>query len=350
VTLNPDKQFISNGLQESSESPYQTFSSPNLTIDLCFRLCRQWIILMNNNHTNCICLYISNELYEINEHLGEVTSNTTCTTNALQIYSLTKDPYILPKQKSTDDWSFEGCYRLDGLKDKHANRTFSGQLFSRALILCRDHCEKNRTSNYSSFFLSFQKLCYCFPITVSSSVTRTVIRKPLVHCSFLPYVKKGFDNSFDITSVHVDTAVKINVQRYCSSSFVFNKTLYRCFKSISLNKADSYSYITTNEACSSVSIRTIEQYNSLLALLPPTPSRTFIWINRNSTYLFDELFKSKNSSSSSPSEDLCLVINVTQSSSPGIVSCSTAQSSDYIFCTQEPMTEINQSEFASMYV
>jgi hypothetical protein len=306
---------------------------------------------MNNNHTNCICEYTLNALYEINEYLGEVIPDTNCTTDALQIYSLTKNPYILPSpNEKNEDWSFEGCYRLDGLQVKQPDISFNRMSYTPALTKCQDHCKNNRNLTDPSFFLSFQISCYCLPITVkrSVSINMTVIRKPLVHCSFLPYVKNGFDNSFNATSVHVDTFAKINVHRYCSSSFVFNRNLYQCFKTITLDKSDSYSKITTKEACSPISIRTIEQYNHLLSLVLSTPSRIFIWINRNSTYLFDVLFKSTNDLSSL--EDLCLVINVTQSSSPGLVSCSTAQSSDYIFCTQKPSAKIDESEFQSMYV
>src|ERR1700722_18354452 len=121
LILNSDKQFISNHLQENSSLAYQTFSSLNLTVELCFRLCRRWIILMNNNHTNCICLYTMNTLYEINEHLGEVLSINNCTSTALQIYSLTKDPYLLPSPTPNDDWSFEGCYYLHGIQTYHDN-------------------------------------------------------------------------------------------------------------------------------------------------------------------------------------------------------------------------------------
>jgi hypothetical protein len=84
-------------------------------------------------------------------------------------------------------------------------------------------------------------------------------------------------------------------------------------------------------------------------LAPPAPSRTFIWINLNSTYLFDELFKSNISSLSS--ENHCLVIDRTGLST-NLVACSNAQPSDNIFCTQEPkgIPNYNQSELKPMYV
>ncbi len=351
LMLNPDKQFISNGLQENYLLPYQTFSSPNLTIDLCFRLCRRWTILMNTNHTNCICLYNIIELYEINEHLGEVLSINNCTPNALEIYSLTKDPYLLPSPSPTDDWSVEGCYRIDGVQAKHANTLLNDKNYTLALDLCRKKCQINRTSTFFAFFLSFRKFCYCLPITLSASINTTGIRKPLVHCSFLPYIKKGFDNSFNESTMHIDTVVKINVQRYCSSSFIFDRNLYVCLKSVLLDESNSYLKINPNDSCSPISVRTYEQYDYLVSLSPLLRLRTFVWINRNSTYLFDDLFKSKVSSL--PSGDLCLLIDRSKPPSPSydLVACSTSKLSDYI-CTQKPIETIStdQSEFASMYV
>ncbi len=349
LTLNPDKQLISNGLQENFVFPYQSFSSPNLTIDLCFRLCRRWMILTNNNHTNCICLYTLSELYEINEYLGEVLPVNNCTTNALKIYSLTKDPHILPSLTKNDDWSFDGCYRMDGLRRKPANISLTGMNYTLALDLCGKYCPTMPNLNYVSFFLSFKKLCYCLPMN-TRSINTTAIRKPLIHCSFLPYVKKEFDNSFNESSVHVDTVVKILVHHSCSSSFSFDRKLYLCSTTVLFNQSNSYLRITPNDTCSPISVKTIEQYNHLISLPPSSASRTFIWINRNSTYLFDDKFRSKVNSL--PLGDLCLVINRTQSTSYDLVACSTAQPSDYNFCTQKPMAanNINQSKFESMYV
>jgi hypothetical protein len=349
--LNPDEKLITNGLQENSLRPYQTFSSPSLTIDLCFRLCRRWIILMNNNPTNCICLNTRNELYDINEYLGEVLPITHCTTNASKIYSLTKDPYILPSPTNNDDWSLEGCYRLDGLQGQPANTSFTGMNYTSALNSCREHCQTIRNANYASFFLSFKKFCYCYkPIELASLINTTEIRKPLIHCSFLPYIKQAFDNSFNESSVHVDTVVKILVQRYCSSSFIFDRYLYLCSKTVLFNQSNPYLKNTPNDSCSPISVKTIEQYNHLISLSPSLTSRTFIWIHRNSTYLFDDKFKSKVNSLSL--EDLCLVINGAQSPSSDLIPCWTAQSSDYIFCSQKPMetNDNKQSEFKSMYV
>src|SRR5579871_946770 len=85
LILKFDKQFIVNHIQESFLLPYQTFSSTHMTIELCFRLCRRWTILMFNNQTNCICLYTISKPYEFNEYLGKFLSIDNCTTNDVQI-------------------------------------------------------------------------------------------------------------------------------------------------------------------------------------------------------------------------------------------------------------------------
>jgi hypothetical protein len=344
LILYPDKQLISNGLQENPLLLYQAFSSPNLTIDLCFRLCRRWTVLMNTNHTNCICLNTLNLLYEINEHLGEVLPVNNCTTNALEIYSLTKDPYILPLPTTkNDDWSLEGCYPPAGSQRKPANISLTGMNHTKALDSCGKHCQKIRNPNYASFFLSFKKSCFCQPI--NPSINTTEIRKPLVHCSFLPYIKEAFDNTFHESSVHKNTIVKINVQRYCSSSFIFDRKLYLCSKTVLSNQSNSYLEITPNDECSPMSVKTIEQYDYLISLSPSSSSRTFIWINRNSTYLFG--YKFKSIVNSLPLGDLCLVI---EQKPPYLVACSTAKLSDKIFCTQKPMETNDKklSQFKSM--
>ncbi|CAF4662742.1 unnamed protein product, partial [Rotaria magnacalcarata] len=78
LILNTDNQFITNYTQENSLLPYQTFSSLNMSIELCFRLCRQWIIFIDKNHTNCICLYTMTKLYQVNEFLGQIVSVNSC--------------------------------------------------------------------------------------------------------------------------------------------------------------------------------------------------------------------------------------------------------------------------------
>lgn len=350
LLLNPDKEFISNDIQENSSGVYQTFSSSNLTVELCFRLCRRWIVLLNNNHTNCICLYTMNALYEINEHLGRISSINNCTSNTLQIYSLTKDPYLLtpPSSSPNDEWSIEGCYYLNGIQNFHANRSFNDINFTQAIDSCRTHCQSIDSPTYFSFFVSLKKLCYCLPIKVSPSVKTIAVRKPLIHCSFLSYIKNGFENSFNVSEINADTVIKINVERYCSSSFTFNRNLYICYKTVPYDISSTFWKVNSNEICSPVLIKTAEQWNYFISLPAFSRTRTLVWINRNSTYIFDDLFKSKQSLL--PSNNLCLVINGTQLLSFDLVLCATQSSQDNIFCSQKPSESVgsDHAEFKSM--
>jgi len=290
-----------------------------------------------------------NELYEFNKYLGEVLSINNCTANALQIYSLTKDPFILPTPSPNDDWSFEGCYYLYGIQTYHANVLLNDVNYTQAIDLCRKHCETKRNSTYFSFFVSLKKLCYCLPIKLSPSITTMAVRKPLIHCSFLSYIKNGFENSLNYSEINLDTVVKINVQHYCSSTFIFDRNFHLCLRIVLLDTLNSYSKINPNETCLPVLIKTSEQWNHLISFSFLLRSRTFIWIDRNSTYIFDDLFKAKVNLSIS--NDLCLIVNRTRSLSFDIISCSTAQSPGYVFCTQKPLeTTISsdQAEFTSM--
>ncbi len=291
-----------------------------------------------------------NELYEINEHLGEVLPINNCTSNALQIYSLTKDPYLLPSPTPNDDWSFEGCYYLHGIQTYHANLLLNDVNYTQAINSCRKHCQLIRNPSYFSFFLSLKKFCYCLPIQLSPSITTTGVRKPLIHCSFLSYIKNGFETSLNFSEIHLDTVVKINVQRYCSSAFIFDRNLYLCLRVVLLDRLNSYSKLSPNDTCSPLLIKTYEQWNHFLSFSSLLRSRTFIWIDRNSTYIFDDLFKSKVSSL--VSNDLCLIINRTRLPSFDLVPCSTVQSPGYVLCTQKPEETImsDQSEFQFMYV
>ena len=54
-------------------------------------------------------------------------------------------------------------------------------------------------------------------IKIIPSITITAVRKPLIHCSFLSYIKNGFENSLNYSDseINLDTVVKINVQNIC---------------------------------------------------------------------------------------------------------------------------------------
>ena len=350
LLLKSDQQFVANSVQDHALLPFQSYSGSNLPVDLCFRLCRRWIILMDINHTNCICLYTINELYEINEYLGEVFSPANCSSNSLQIYSFVNDPYLLPSPTLNDDWSFDGCYHLHGIQNSHANFQLNQLNYTQALDSCRKQCQTIRSPVYFSFFLSVKKFCYCLPIKLSTGITTIGVRKPLVHCSFLPYIQEKLNNSFNSSEINSDTVVKINVHRYCSSSFIFDRNLFLCLKVILLDASNYYAKTIANEGCSSVSIKTIEQWTHLLSLIPLLRMRMFIWINRNSTYIVDDLFKQRVNSL--PTGNLCVMINRIRSTTIDLISCSAIQSPGYIFCSQKPFEPINynQSEFQSTYV
>jgi hypothetical protein len=351
LTLNSDKQFVNNQIQENSLLAHQTYTSSNMTIELCFRLCRRWIILINKNHTNCLCLYTVTTPYQFNEFLGKVLSVNNCTSNDLEIYSLTKDFYVFPSPSSIYDWSLDGCYYLHGIQNHPANLSLIGVNYTQAIDSCRKHCQSARPTNYFSFFLSLKKSCYCLPITLPKTVVPKAIRKPLIHCSFLPYIKNGFDNSLNFTEVNSDTVVKINVQRYCSSLFIFDRDFYLCLKPISLDTLNTYSKINTGERCVPILIQTYQQWTHLTSLSNLLRSPTFIWIDRNSNYIFNDLFKSKNSLLTP--NDYCIVVNRTNSNrlpSFDLVPCPTAYSSGSALCAQKPIETIisDQADFRSM--
>ncbi|CAF1495515.1 unnamed protein product [Rotaria magnacalcarata] len=353
LILNTDNQFITNYTQENSLLPYQTFSSLNMSIELCFRLCRQWIIFIDKNHTNCICLYTMTKLYQVNEFLGQIVSVNSCAWDSLQIYSLTKDfDVLLPTLSSTYDWSLDGCYYLHGIQTYQANLLLNNiNNYSRSLDDCRKHCQITRQTNYFSFFLSLRKSCYCLPIEISPIIIVKAVRKPLIHCSFLSYIKNGFENSLNISEINLDTVVKINVQLYCSSTFIFDRILYLCLKLISLNTQNTYAKVNTNENCLPILIKTYEQWNYLKSKSFPFRTRTFIRIDRNSTYIFDDLFKSKNNLL--VSNELCLVLNqlhFNRSLSFELVLCSRANTLGSVLCAQKPMKPVtaDQAEFKMM--
>ncbi|CAF1519971.1 unnamed protein product [Adineta ricciae] len=312
---------------------YQTFSSSPMTIGLCFRLCRQSIILITANHTNCICLYTMNSLQQLREHLGQLLSVDDCTPNSLEVYSLSKNVDILPSLSSTYEWALDGCYYLHGIQIYQPNMLLTNEDYTQAISSCREHCQKIRPSGDFSFMFSLKKACYCLPITITP---RTAVRKPLIHCSFLPYLKASFSNVFNYSEVHSDTAVKIDVQRYCSPTSVFDRTLSTCLKSVSIRSQNSYS-----RTCVPMLIDTLEQWEYVHSY-PSVPNvRTFLQIDRNSSYIF------QSTNTSLPVDDICVVIAPTTSNrapSIDLVSCSTASRSDYVLCAQKPVQSNSDNE------
>ena len=339
LSLKSDKQFMKNNIQENPFLPYQTWSSSNTSVELCFRLCRKWTILIDRNHTICICLYTMNELYEFNNYLGKVLSINHCTSVDLQIYSLTRDFRLLPSLSLNYDWSFDGCYYLHGIQAYRANLLFNYTNYIQAIDMCRQHCQIVRHSNYFSFFLSLKKSCYCLPILFTRKIKLIGVRKSLKQCSFLSHIKNRFANtSLNYSKINSDTVVKLNVQCYCLSKFIFDRNLYLCLKLIPFDGQNTYLKTITTESCSPISIETYEQWKHLISLSLLSHTRTFMPIHPNSTYIFDDLFKSKYSSLTL--KDLCIVVNETNSTrllSFDLVSCSSAESFGFVLCSHKPL-------------
>ncbi|CAF1439354.1 unnamed protein product [Adineta ricciae] len=344
LTLKSNKQFIATNLQENHLLPYQTYSSSNMSVGLCFRLCRRWLILLDKQNTTCICLYTLNKLYELNEHLGEYSSDHNCPETSVQIYSITKDSTSLPLLTSSvsDDWSFDGCYELENIQYVRMTIPLTNSDFPTALDRCRKHCWMLHGANYYAYFLSRKKSCYCLPIEFPPPIKTAAIRKPLTHCSFLPSICQGFGNSCRqyYSQTNVDTLVKIDVHHYCSSiepdAFVFDRIFYRCLKLVTLRRLISISTINYDQKCSPITIKTREQWNYLIHSSWVTNTNLFIQIDRNSTYLYRDLFKSNSLVSSS--NLLCVVIKRTDSNAVlgELIQCLLARPPGSVLCAQKP--------------
>jgi hypothetical protein len=360
LILKSDKQFLVNNIQENFLLPYQTYSSSHMTIELCFRLCRRWIILLFNNQTNCICLHTINKPYEFNEYLGEFLSNDNCTSNDVQIYSLTEDIYILPSLliSTSDDWSLDGCYYLHGIQTVRVNIWLNDVDYIQAIDLCRKHCQTINGTNSYSYFLSRKKSCYCLPLEFSQTRKTIALRKPLIHCSFLPYICHGFSNICEkyYSETNLDTLIKIDVQHYCLSteffSFIFDRIFYMCFKSILLSTQITFKTINYDQKCLPLIIKTFEQWNYFIQSSWITYSKTFISIDKNSIYIFNDLFKLNNLTLLS--NDLCIVIYRTDLNkiSYELIQCIEVHSPGYVLCGQKPFqsTISYEEEFQIGYI
>ncbi|UJR16010.1 hypothetical protein I4U23_002925 [Adineta vaga] len=343
LILNPARQHLIDFIHINSTSIYQTFTTSNMTIELCFRLCRRTLILINSNHTNCMCLYTINTRYQLHAQLGELLSVNNCSSNALEIYSLSNDFNILPSLSTIYDWSFDGCYYLHGIQNYHPNALLTNEEYTQAIISCRERCQTLRKTGDFSFILSLKKSCYCLPIMSSKTILHTAVRKPLIHCSFLPYLKDSFSNSFNYSEVHSDTAVKIDVQHSCLSTFTYDRSLSLCLKLITARPRNFYSKTNPWTTCIPMLIKTFEQWKQLQSYSFVSNRRNFLWIDRNSTYIFDDLLPSKNISV--PTDDLCIVktqLKLDQLPSVDLLPCSTAFLSDYFLCVQKPLQTISE--------
>lgn len=346
LTLKPNKQFIVKNIQENPLLPYQTYSSSQMNIELCFRLCRRWTILMFNNQTNCICLYTITKAYEFNAYLGEFLPIKNCTSNSTNVYSLANDLYVLPPLTTaiSDDWSLDGCYYLHGIQAIRVNLGLNDVDYALAIDLCRKHCERSRRTNYYSFFLSRKKSCYCLPMKVSQTLKPVALRKPLIHCSFLPYICHGFSTLCEkyYSKTNLDTLIKVDVQHYCPStdsiSYVFDRMFYMCFTSIVLQTTDiTFSSINNQYHCVPLTIKTYEQWNYLIDSSWITHVRTVVWFNSNSTYILNDLFQSDNRTLLS--NNLCISINRTETNKTlyELIQCDDVHIPGYFLCAQKPL-------------
>ncbi|CAF0961766.1 unnamed protein product, partial [Didymodactylos carnosus] len=186
-----------------------------------------------------------------------------------------KNLIFLPSSSlTTYDWSLDGCYYLHGIQTVRANLLLTDVDYNQAIDLCRQHCQiKPAVELYKlfSYFISRKKSCYCLPVFLGRNITRIGLRKPLMHCSFLPYIYNAYlisstspSNNYEnlFCEINSDTVIKIDVQLYCSStntvSFMCNRFLHLCFKVVSLDTRNTYSTYA-DQACSPIQIKTREQ-------------------------------------------------------------------------------------------
>lgn len=352
VKIAPEKQTIINEIHSNFLLPYQTFSSPTMTIELCFRLCRRWFILLSNNQNNCLCLYTIDHAYEINEYLGEYLSTQNCSSTDVQVYSLTTDISIFPLITTAinDDWALDGCYFLQGIQHVPVNLYLNEFDYLQANDLCRKHCQDYDEKNFYSYFLSRKKSCYCSPLKFSQTAKIIALRKPLVHCSFHPSICQGFFNSCEklFPETSPDTLIKINVRHYCSSndtqSLIFDRIFYRCFNSIILQRPENFTVIHMREQCQPLVIETIEQWQYFIQSSWITYSKLAFEIDRNSTYIFEDLFRERNISRWT--ENWCLVIYRMKSNeiTYDLNRCTDLRLSGSILCAQKALQTINSSD------
>ena len=365
LNIAKEKQTIINDLHENFLSPYQTFSSPSMTIELCFRLCRRWFILLSNNDKTCLCLYTLEQTYELNQYLGDfLSNNSTCTSTDVQIYSLTDQISIFPSllPSMNEEWSLDGCYFLQGIQHVPVNLLLTQVDYLQASDLCRKHCQNFAENNSYSYFLSRKKSCYCSPLKFSQTVKTIALRKPLIHCSFHPYICQAFGKTCEkyFQESSPDTLIKINVRQYCSttsesnvSAPIFDRTFYRCFNSIPFPTPKNFTAIMDNEKCVPLLIKTIEQWREFLQSSWITHSKLIVPVDRNSTYIFNDLFRERNYTRLT--KNFCLVIYQVKSSEIvyELIRCIEVRASGSILCAQKPWqttTDTLEEDFSIMYV
>lgn len=341
LKLKPETEFLLDYQQDDTYQPYQSFSSSQMNVELCFRLCRRWIIFMNENETQCLCFYALTKPYEFEIHLGEIVSPQQCSSNTLKIFSLTKDFYLFPTPSATHDWTLDGCYYLHGIQTVRADLQLVQQNYTVAMENCRKHCQLVQNTHFFSFFLSARKLCYCLPVEIAPAIVPLGVRKPLSHCSFIPIIQSTLPSRWNESEIHWNTVVKIDVQRYCSPTFVFDRYLYLCLKFAQLNRVNTYSRVSQDEPCSPILIKTEKEWTYLTSFSFALQTRTFIWIDPDSTYLLQEVFENKTNLASW--NHVCLVASRNSYNNAtlfDLVSCSRAAYAGFTLCSQKPLKTI----------
>ena len=361
LTLKANKQFLIEPTERNLSPPYQTFASPQMSIELCFRLCRRWIVLMFDSRTRCICLYTFNQPHELNAYLGQFSATNACSSFDLDVYALGSTINVLPPMTppSNYDWSLDGCYHVSTIRAVRVNRWLTPLDFFQAIDACRLHCQKDGDTTYYSIFLSRQKLCYCLPNNFSSSAVPVALRQPLIHCSFLPYLCHSTPKQCEAYrfSVNPDTVIKIDIQRYCpptkSVAFRFDRSLHMCLAKVRLQSPLGYPTMSNNQSCHPLSIRSTKQWHEFLQLPWLINGSIYVWIDQNSTLLINASGPSNTDLWSS--NHSC--VGISRNDSDGTISveftpCARIRTPSDVLCAQQPLaTRISYEEgFRMTYV
>lgn len=350
LRLKPDKAFPREQLEENFLLPYQTYVSPQMSIELCFRLCRRWMVLMFDNRTHCLCLYTLPRPDDLSNFLGELITDDRCTALDGQIFTLTKDSSLLPPLSDEFDWTFDGCYYIQGTDQARASLWINQGTFLQAMDVCRKYCQVKLENNYS-FFISRRRGCYCLPMKLNSVVARLqVVRKPLSHCSFLPYLCLNSSDACQsiISNIHIDTMIRVDVKRHClatsSLTFIFDQRLLSCLQTIPLSTSMTYARIIDAYSCLPLTIRTIDDWNDFLrsSWFTATESVLYFSVETNSRKILPPYNQTPI-----PDDDFCIAAQKRagdQTVTLEFVRCSNARSPGYVLCAQKPLERSIPSE------
>ncbi|CAF0931732.1 unnamed protein product [Didymodactylos carnosus] len=323
------QQQLSNDSQESSS--YQIFSSSIMDVELCFRLCRRWTILIYDK-SRCICLYTISEHHEYAK-LGDWTLNCT---NRYSVYTLGINKSITIRTKfnplskisasiyqpfSAYDWSLDGCYYFSEIQSVRVDLKFDTD-YEQGLQMCMRKC-LIRSGKSGYFFLSRRKNCYCSTsfndVKIHSSST-TALRKSIKQCSFLTPICFVFKNTMTTScqqysdGMSFDTLAKINYKMYCfNNAFGYSRVLHQCIQLISFSSF----YRNYKQLCSTTNTFRLDfeqQWTYLLTYYLPVimdkriGGKSAIWIDRRSKYAYELLTQREKEKYNYLNEDQCLIL------------------------------------------